>query len=250
MPNKLFICNNVSGAGLSTVLRQVVADGTVALGPPQFTTRLLRSKEKEGEEYYSIDKRLLLDISYKIAIGSQYGENYYGYFSHEINQIQRKLLKGNLIIQSVDSPFEWRTLIGSSFSLISLFFSPSTPFISTQRIIMRDFQEGSQFLIYLLKRVRANMSYIVYIQYYDYWIDTTEIEQLYPSIKQIILSENRDNPLKELRIAKRIPGAWCDINNLIKSFKKDSKRLIRELDKLIRDGERLSKEQLIFKLME
>ena len=248
MFTKLIVCNNVSGAGYTTLLWQLVRDKVIVLGPPQFTTRFLRPSEKHGEEYYSVPQEVLLVISNQIAIASSFGSTFYGYFLPAIHQIHRRLLTQNVIIYSTNLPFEWKTLMGPSVPIVSLFFAPSSPFICAQRIILRDFQDGNMFLEYLLKRVEFNKSYIALVECFDYWIDTTIAEMIFPAVKDFICAETTRSSLTMTRNVKRIPDNWYEISTLVQSFRNSSETLIQMLSKISKHPRNLSKEELLSKL--
>lgn len=200
-----FACSGVSGAGVSTAVKQIETEGYVLFGPPQFTTRTFRPGEKIGDQYYSVKRETLARIPQQIVLQKHMSGNEYGIFIPAIISVRRKILQGsNIILDSVHSPAEWKRVLGEGIRVVSIFFAPKNPETAVQRIVHRAKQSSDPLLNqYLPARVKEDARYILQIRDYDYWIDTTNLGKVKQALLAVILQtsfneESSSNVLYEV----------------------------------------------------
>jgi len=184
----LFICLGVSGAGLTTALNQLINDKFVQLAPAQFSTRSLRANETRGKQFYQVTKDILAKIPQQIAVQDTFYNHEYGFFHPAIRKIERILTsKRNVIADVCNPPSDWQKIINNKFPITSLFFAPQHPFICIDRILARSKQLGENLTAKdLIIRANENAKNISRIFQYDYWIDTTEFNHIFPLVRSIV----------------------------------------------------------------
>jgi len=213
----LFLCLGTSGAGLSTAINKAVKLGIVDKPPAQFTTRKLRPNEKSGDQYVPTTVDLLRKVSQHISIqGKLYG-NVYGFFKPTIDKIKKTLSKRNLIVDTVNSPSEWKIMLGNNINIVSIFFAPEHPKFSTKRIILRAKNTGAKLSKNeLTSRILGSLKIIKNIWSYDYWVDTTNLNTILPKLTSIVYYHSFNENKKP--ILKPISGSKSEIHKLISAY--------------------------------
>ena len=181
-----FVCSGTSGAGLSTAITQIVAAGLVRKPPTQFVTRLLRPNEERGDQYYSVTDAILEKIPQQIVLEAALHGNRYGFFEPAVERIKKILQRESAIVDSANFKMEWANILDGQ-NIISIFFAPSDPKISLERIVLRARNSGAIITKEeLLKRAMSNASSVRRISEFNYWINTTEFSTVIPDLASII----------------------------------------------------------------
>lgn len=186
-----YLCAGVSGAGCTTAVTNAYSEGLGQIGPTQFATRPLRPTERRGEQYYPVTESVLQKATPHIAIeDTRYG-NRYGFFKPAIAHIRRMIDGGkNVILNAENTHEEWQALLGREYPVVSLFFAPADPNEALTRIRFRA-QQGKQsidehgFAI----RAESNRSTVRRVTGFDYWIDTTNLFEVIPALRAVIIAE-------------------------------------------------------------
>ncbi|HKC04591.1 MAG TPA: hypothetical protein VKC54_01860 [Patescibacteria group bacterium] len=197
----LFLCNGTSGAGLSTAIESITKLG-VSKPATQFTTRALRPNEKRGDQFYSVSAETLNKIPAQIGlIGENYG-NTYGFFYPGIHKMHRILEKQNIILDALNTREEWRVVLGENTKIVTIYFAPASPNLSIQRIIDRAKQTGANLSKEeLTTRIMGNAQNIGRIREFDYWLDTTDLDTVLPSLQSIIDHHGFGSDIQPLAIS-------------------------------------------------
>ncbi len=220
IPN-FFVCTGVSGAGATTAVKQIESEGYAQFGPPHFTTRPLRPNERSGDQYYSVTRETLAKIPQQIVLQKHLSNNEYGIFIPAVNSIRRKLdLGSNVILDSIHAPAEWKAALGASYAFTSVFFAPRDPETAIQRIVRRAKQSNDTLLKqYLPVRIKEDARHILQIREYDYWIDTTDLEEIKPALIAAILTRSF-NQFKLNDMLFEVSSSEEEIEEVIKSYEK------------------------------
>lgn len=217
----LYVCLGVSGAGLTTAVNYVHELGLAELAPSQFVTRRLRSNEKRGDQYYPVTKDVLTKVPNHIALQSEFYGNTYGFFYPAIRKIQQALRTKNVIVDSGNSPSDWRAILNNQFPIVSLFFAPENPFISIDRIIKRAQQAGDMISGEdLLRRSQSNAETIHLIRQYDYWVDTTDFADVVPVLESVMKVHSFGSASRHPKV-KSVQESQDDIEKLLEKYKAD-----------------------------
>ncbi len=213
----LFLCTGTSGAGLSTAIENVTKLGAVCKPSTQFTTRNLRPNEKHGEQYFSVPINMLDKIPGQIALRAKLYNNIYGFFYPGIHKMRRMLESQNVIVDSLNTREEWRAVMGDNANIVSIYFSPNSPVISMERIISRAKGTGAELTRKELStRMLDSSQYIKRIKEFDYWLDTTNFNDVLPILQSIIDYHSFGNNIPPMAIL--VNSSHDLIENLIKKF--------------------------------
>jgi guanylate kinase len=183
----LFLCMGVSGAGLTTAMAKAKALGLAQEPAAQYTSRPLRPSETWGVEYNSVPRAVLSKIPQQVAISQELYGNQYGYFKPAIRLIQKCLAKDNVILDTVQHKPDWEELLGNEANIVSIFFAPNHPVIALHRMIARAERSGARLSVEEVKtRVAGSRERLKDIDKYDYWLDTTDLDMIFPALTSII----------------------------------------------------------------
>lgn len=215
----LFICLGVSGAGLTTAVNQLIKERLVQPAPPQFVTRSLRANEKRGDQFYPVTKNILEKITQQIAFQDTFYDNEYGFFKPAIKKIERILDSNRNVIADVcNNPSDYENIINHKYPVTSLFFAPRHPSICVDRIQTRAKELGERLTDEnLLIRKKDNAKNISKIFQYDYWVDTTDLNNVFPSLKSIVEVHSFQSDQKEIE-KYLVRNNTFEIKELIKAF--------------------------------
>lgn len=185
----LFLLGGVSGAGLTTAYKTILAKGYGINPAPQFMSRPFRPDEVRGVDDYSVSRDVLQKIPQQIAVSHTLYDTEYGYFIPAIRQIKKALQNHNVIIDNVGTQADWRNLLGSDQNMTSLFFAPNHPTLAVNRIVSRAEKTGVRITpAWVQRRVDDGRRRIVEtIRDYDYLIDTSELSDVVPQLESAIL---------------------------------------------------------------
>ena len=213
----LFLCNGTSGAGLSTAIDGITKLGLATKPATQFTTRALRPNERRGDQFYSVPLEALDKIPGEVSLKAENYGNTYGFFHPGVRKMRKLLVTQNIILDALNSRQEWQTVLGENTKIITVYFAPSSPDISLQRIIMRSEQTGFKLSSEELAiRIAGNSDNISKVREFDYWLDTTNLESVLPTLRSIIYYYSFG--LEVLPLATSVISNPDLIENLISNF--------------------------------
>lgn len=183
----LFLCNGTSGGGLSTAVEAVTKLGIASKPATQFTTRSLRPNEKHGDQFFSVSHETLSKIPSQISLKAENYGNTYGFFYPGIHKMRGILERQNIIIDALNTREEWQTVLGENTRVVTIYFAPASPMLSIVRVINRAKQTGAQLTKEeLTARIQGNAQNIERIRGFDYWIDTTNFDDVLPALQSVI----------------------------------------------------------------
>lgn len=205
-----YVFKGVSGAGCSTAIDEMVKKGLVQLSPPEFTTRPLRPDEVKGHRHHSITKQQLDMVRHQVSTLEPLFGNEYGFFKPAIRKMQKVLASRNVVVDSNTPPQVWQEVIGN-YPIISVFFAPQNPRSAIDRIVSRATkQQDPRVNEYLLVRAQDNVKIMQGIHNFDYWVDTTTLETVFPTVEAIIHGTSYSGNLGHIQQFRINTGSGLD----------------------------------------
>ncbi|KAF3983322.1 MAG: guanylate kinase [Methylococcales symbiont of Hymedesmia sp. n. MRB-2018] len=192
---KLYIISAPSGAGKTSLVKQVVTDLDTIFVSVSHTTRKIRKGERHGIDYFftSIDDFKQMITGNAFLENAQVFDNFYGTARQSVEDI---LKKGGDVILEIDwqGAQQVRKILLES---ISLFILPPSIEVLKQRLENRG--QDSQELI--TRRMNGAIKEMQHYKEFDYLIVNDDFKQALTEIKSIILSQRlaKDHQLSALK---------------------------------------------------
>jgi guanylate kinase len=194
---KLYIISAPSGAGKTSLVKQIVSDLEYISVSVSHTTRQMREGEIHGHDYFFIATAEFksMQASHEFLENAQVFDNFYGTARQSVEAL---LFKGRDVILEIDwqGAQQVRNMLPDS---ISLFILPPSIAILQQRLEGRG-QDSPEIIA---RRMEDAMSELQHYKEFDYLIVNDDFQQALAEIKSIIVSQrlviNRQlNTLKPL----------------------------------------------------
>ncbi|KAF3977515.1 MAG: guanylate kinase [Methylococcales symbiont of Iophon sp. n. MRB-2018] len=192
---KLYIISAPSGAGKTSLVKQIVTDLDTISVSVSHTTRKIRKGERHGIDYFFTPiadfKQMIIGNAFLES--AQVFDNFYGTTRKSVENI---LKKGRDVILEIDwqGAQQVRKILPES---ISLFILPPSIEVLKQRLENRG--QDSQELI--TRRMNDAIKEMQHYKEFDYLIVNDDFKQALTAIKSIILSQRlaKDHQLKALK---------------------------------------------------
>ena len=183
MKGLLFVISAPSGAGKSTVVREV-RKRTAHVGySVSHTTRKPRAGELEGRDYYFVDKKTFKKM---VAEGSfvEWANVYEDYYGSSLSALEGQLKSGLDILLDLDIQGA-RAIRNHSRDSVLIFLVPPSLEVLERRLRERgtDSEEAIE------TRLRAAMDEIAQYDRYDYVVVNDDLEKAVTEVQAIILAE-------------------------------------------------------------
>ncbi len=195
---KLFVLAAPSGAGKTTLVRELMKRRPELQFSVSYTTRQKRSTEEEGRDYYFVDaeKFLALRRSGELLESALVFDNHYGTGRR---QVEAHLAAGRHVILEID----WqgaRQVREAAPDCISVFILPPSREALEQRL--RNRRTDSELVIE--RRLRDALSDMSHWSEFDYVIVNDDLQRAVTELEAVIDGEARDSRVDNPALAKRI----------------------------------------------
>ncbi|MDD5579935.1 MAG: guanylate kinase [Methylobacter sp.] len=179
---KLYIISAPSGAGKTSLVRQLISDLDNLTVSISHTTRPIRPGEANGRDYYftSIEEFQAMQVKQEFLEYAQVFDNFYG--TAQVN-LEENLKKGVDVILEIDwqGAQQIKKLLPES---ISIFILPPSTGILLQRLRNRG-QDDEQIIA---RRMRDAVAEISHYEEFDYLVVNNVFEQALTELKSIIIA--------------------------------------------------------------
>ena len=201
----LIIVSGPSGAGKSALVAGVMRSMTHIQFSVSFTTRAPRGNEKDGVEYYFVDRDAFQALIRDDALleWAEVHDNYYGTSKKFVDDL---LENGEDVILDIDVQGA-QTIRRKRPSTISVFVLPPSYQVLRERLERRSLDEG----LVIKQRLKRACNEIRCYKEYDYLIVNEDLEL---SIRKLdaIISGNRCRIASRMDVAKSILATFGGIN--------------------------------------
>ncbi len=197
MNGLLFVISASSGAGKSTIVRKV-RKRTAHIGySVSHTTRKPRAGEREGRDYYFVDKKTFMRMVDEGAF-VEWANVYEDYYGSSFSALEGPLKSGLDILLDLDIQGARAIKDHSGDSVLIFLVPPSLEVLETR---LRE--RGTDTEEVIETRLKAAMGEIAQYGRYDYVVVNDDLEQAVTEVQAIILAERcrsgrREPTIKEL----------------------------------------------------
>ncbi len=195
MKGTLFIVSGPSGAGKSTFINKILSEKSNYLFSISHTTRAPRGNERDGVEYFFVNKETFLSMVDKNQF-LEYANVHDCYYGTSSKFIIQNLEKGCNVIIDID--FQGAKIIkdklkDSDYKIISIFVMPSDYSSLKSRLINRDTDSYDV----IKKRLNNAIIEIENFTFYDYTIINKDITTAYSDFESIFRANQLTTPNME-----------------------------------------------------
>lgn len=191
-----YLCAGVAGAGCTTAVENLVTSGIVRAGPGQIVSRPARAGEIHAgrrdnrnayKQYYFVKPDKIEKTTSILKTHQEKYGNTYGFTSTAVEKIKIMLTTSNVILDALGSKDDWQILLDNK-PVVMLYFAPENLALTEDRLRFRmKAQNGKINETELVLRLKANAINIRdEIEKYDYWIDTTDLNEVVPAVTSVI----------------------------------------------------------------
>lgn len=191
MQGKLFLIVGPSGSGKGTIINRLKKKYTGFFYPVSYTTRDLRTGEKDGDVYHFVSKEKFEEMLEKgdfLEYAVVHSNNYYGTAK---KKIMDALAGGAVVVREVDiQGYRSIAKIIPKKNLVSIFMKVADEEDLKQRILHRgDLSEDE-----LERRMESAKEEINQAKFCDYQVENKwgEVDDCLYNVEQIILKEIKD----------------------------------------------------------
>ncbi len=190
----LFMVSAPSGAGKTSLLKELLGHDDMLHVSVSYTTRPMRPGEKEGEDYHFVDHERFLR---KVEDGSflEHARVFDNYYGTDRQEVYEQLEQGFDVILEID--WQGAQQIRSNMSdTVSIFILPPTEEALRHRLEGRGQDDDDV----INKRMSAARNEISHYSEYDYLVINDDFAQALEDLKSIV----RSNRLQQDRMAEVI----------------------------------------------
>ncbi len=180
---RLFVISAPSGAGKTTLIRQVLEQFPFLSYSISHTTRKPRKGEIHGKDYFFIDKKdfqTLIDQDQWIEWAQVYG-NFYGTSK---TFVEEKIKAGDSLLLDLDVQGA-KQVMAAGFALVSIFIMPPSIEVLQQRLENR----GTDAEKVILQRMENAEKEIQEKSLYDYVVINDDLDQAIADLHAIFTKE-------------------------------------------------------------
>ena len=185
-PARLFVIAAPSGAGKTTLVRELVAKNPDIRFSVSYTTRQKRHNERDGEDYFFVEITDFRDLQKKgeLLESAQVFDNYYG---TSRSQVEKHLASGHHVLLEID----WqgaRQLRQSMPDCITIFILPP----SREELERRLRGRGTDSDAVIERRLRDALSDMGHWNEFDYCIVNDDLTQAAEELEAIVRGDCED----------------------------------------------------------
>jgi len=202
----LYIISAPSGAGKSSLIRNILKQRKNIIFSISYTTRPPRNNERNGKDYFFVNEEKFFEMINK-GLFLEYAKVHNFYYGTEKNFILKNLDQGNDIILDIDyqgAKIVKNNIKDTSISLISIFILPPSFEVLKERLVKRG--TDSEEVINL--RLKNALREIKHSLTYDYLIINDKLDKAFKELEAIFTC----NSLKSEFIKDKV-------KEIIKSYK-------------------------------
>lgn len=191
-----YLCEGVAGAGCTTAIENLIKLEIVKAGSGQIVSRAARKGEIHAgrsdnlsvyKQYYFVKSDKMEKTKSVLRIHQEKYGNTYGFTQTAIEKIKTILTTSNVILNALGLKDDWQRLLDNK-PVVMLYFAPESLALTGDRLRGRMLaQNGKIDEKEFVSRLRANVRNIKNeIKNYDYWIDTTDFNEVVPAVISVI----------------------------------------------------------------
>ena len=199
----LYIISAPSGAGKTSLVKELISNVSDVMVSISTTTRAMRSGEQDGVDYHFVDKENFLSMVEHSAFleHAKVFDNYYGTSQQHV---ERELLKGKDVVLEIDwqGARQVRRLIQDSQSIFIV--PPSTDALK-ERLQNRG-QDDDEII---QRRMQDAINEMSHYAEFDFLVVNDDFDQALQELKCIIKS----NRLRQLRQERSLEKLLIDLLN-------------------------------------
>ena len=180
----LFIVSAPSGTGKTTILKRIISEMENIMFSVSHTTRPSRPGEKEGVDYYFVEKDAFQKMQEK-DLFYEWAEVHGNLYGTSRNAVQKIIDQGKDIILDIDvqGGLQAREKVGDRG--IFIFIMPP----SIQELESRLVKRGTEPLSVIATRLKNAQGEIKFMDQYDYVIVNDNVSKAVEVLKSIIIAE-------------------------------------------------------------
>jgi guanylate kinase len=191
---RLFIVAAPSGGGKTSLVNRLIQTMSSIELSVSHTTRHARPKEKEGRDYFFIEKGKFESMIAEHAF-IEYAKVFDNYYGTSKKQIEERLANGIDVVLDID--WQGAQQIRKTYpNAISIFLLP--PSLNALRERLHNRQQDNQDVIE--KRMRQAQTELEHYQEFDYLIVNEEFEVALSQLKSIVTAERLK---KDIQVVKQ-----------------------------------------------
>ena len=187
MKGRIFVISGPSGAGKSTLIKGVRKDLKNLRYSVSHTTRSPRAKEKDGIDYYFVDKQKFQDMINKDAF-IEWAQVYDDFYGTSYQSIEDGLNEGFDIILDVDIQGA-ENIRAKTKECILIFILPPSRETLEKRLRARATDNEDT----IEKRIKKVTDELRNCKWYDYMIVNDDLEKAIKELESIILADRCSN---------------------------------------------------------
>jgi len=185
----LFVISAPSGAGKTTLVRSLLKNNPKVTFSISYTTRPARSGEKNGDDYFFVDKEKFEEMVAKDEF-LEHAEVFDNYYGTSKEQVQKELDAGKHVLLEID--WQGAEQIRQTWEdCITVFILP--PSLEELERRLRSRQTDSEKVI--LRRLRDSVADISHWSEFDYIIINDDLETALTELQTVVAGENTANQL-------------------------------------------------------
>ena len=180
--NIMVILSSPSGAGKTTLTKKILKRFSSFKSSVSATTRLPRSNEIDGKDYYFVSKKNFEELIYKKKLYefAKIFENYYGTLKDKVNV----MIKKNDIIFDIDWQGTKQLSNYKNLNFIKIFLVTDSKIELKKRLTKRNQNTKDE----IEKRLSSFDNDIIHWKDYDYILINKNLNTCFTQIEKIILS--------------------------------------------------------------
>jgi guanylate kinase len=189
----LYIVSAPSGAGKTTLCKQIVTSVARIWHSVSFTTRRPRSGEEDGRDYFFVDEQVFQDMVARNEF-LEYAHVYNHWYGTPKKPLIDKMESGVDVLLEIDVQGAFQIKKGFE-DAVSIFILPPSLDILRTRLLNRDSDSQEE----ITRRLRKVKEEVWCFREYDYIVRNDELTQSFHDLQSIFLAERLKTKRLDMR---------------------------------------------------